>query len=63
MRNWRVIINCNDVIFEIEIEAESYSDAFIRSENNYPSCAVKSITEIREPLKNDTDLSQNPDGF
>ena len=52
------MINCKDVIFEIEITADSYADAYLRSEKIYPACVIRSISEIREPFKEQEDIPQ-----
>jgi len=48
MKSWKVLIEHKNKFIEIDIQADSYADAYIKTELEYPGCKVKSITEVRK---------------
>lgn len=51
MKFWQVILKYNDITLRIKIEADSFSAAFIKAEEMYPGCIIKSVSEIRSSPK------------
>lgn len=51
MKNWKVKIEYKNKTIDVVIEAQTYSDAYIKAEIKYPGCVVKSVSEIRKNKK------------
>ena len=47
MKEWKILIEQNNVRKEITISAVSYSAAYIEAMCNNPGCKIVSISEIR----------------
>ncbi len=59
MDNWKISIeHCGEII-ELDLEAKSYADAFIKVGMHYPSCSIISIKPIRVVKKIDRRTSKN----
>ena len=48
MKRWKVVIQKDNINKEIEVEAISYADAYIKAGTLYPGYDIKSVTEIRK---------------
>jgi hypothetical protein len=46
MKKWNIIIEYLGRELEIKIEANYYSDAYVKAELKYPGCRILSISEI-----------------
>jgi hypothetical protein len=48
MKDWKVTLLNNGKTLELVVQAQSYSDAYIKTELLYPDCMIKSIKPLGE---------------
>ena len=55
MSHWKVLLEHCGTVIELEIEARSYADAYIKAGISYPNCSVISIKPIGKDKKGEQD--------